>query len=113
MNGFQSYQVIFSLSKFVAFFIETQFFVCLYLRFTYGGTAVVACVVFVAIIALAFFDRKMLRRMLVIFGATVAQMAVVVAVVWLVYQHPEVLCKSLLPHVRTLAQPLVMVIAML
>ena len=50
------------------------------------GAAVVACVVFVAMIALAFFDRKMLRRMLVIFGATVAQMAVVVAVVWLVYQ---------------------------
>ena len=36
MNGFQSYQVIFSLSKFVAFFIEAQFFVCLYQRFTYG-----------------------------------------------------------------------------
>ena len=50
------------------------------------GAAIVACVVFVAMIALAFFDRKMLRRMLVIFGATVAQMAVVVAVVWLVYQ---------------------------
>ena len=165
------------------------------------GAAVVACVVFVAMIALAFFDRKMLRRMLVIFGATVAQMAVVVAIVWLVYQtnawwayllwfllvlflstcwclyplqamwkqmlwpvsvatlvggivlggsamlclplnvflsvysvlmacmtaslmqtmmgyqrnmqHPEVLRKSLLPHVRTLAQPLVMVIPML
>ena len=165
------------------------------------GAAVVACVVFVAMIALAFFDRRMLRRMLVIFGATVAQMAVVVAVVWLVYQtnawwayllwfllvlflstcwclyplqamwkqmlwpvsvatlvggivlggsamlclplnvflsvysvlmacmtaslmqtlmsyqrnmqHPEVLRKSLLPHVRTLAQPLVMVIPML
>ena len=28
-------------------------------------------------------------------------------------QHPEVLRKSLLPHVRTLAQPLVMVIPML
>ena len=165
------------------------------------GAAVVACVVFVAMIALAFFDRRMLRRMLVIFGATVAQMAVVVAVVWLVYQtnawwayllwfllvlflstcwclyplqamwkqmlwpvsvatlvggivlggsamlclplnvflsvysvlmacmtaslmqtmmsyqrcmqHPEILRKSLLPHVRTLAQPLVMVIPML
>ena len=165
------------------------------------GAAVVACVVFVAMIALAFFDRKMLRRMLVIFGATVAQMAVVVAIVWLVYQtnawwayllwfllvlflstcwclyplqamwkqmlwpvsvatlvggivlggsamlclplnvflsvysvlmacmtaslmqtmmsyqrnmqHPEVMRKSLLPHVRTLAQPLVMVIPML
>jgi hypothetical protein len=36
--------------------------------------------------ALAFFDRQMLRRMLVIFGATVAQMAIVVAVVWVVYQ---------------------------
>ena len=165
------------------------------------GAAVVACVVFVAMIALAFFDRRMLRRMLVIFGATVAQMVIVVAVVWLVYQtnawwayllwfllvlflstcwclyplqamwkqmlwpvsvatlvggivlggsamlclplnvflsvysvlmacmtaslmqtlmsyqrnmqHPEVLRKSLLPHVRTLAQPLVMVIPML
>ena len=50
------------------------------------GAAIVACVVLVAAIALAFFDRQMLRRMLVIFGATVAQMAVVVAVVWLVYQ---------------------------
>jgi len=50
------------------------------------GAAIVACVVLVAAIALAFFDRQMLRRMLVIFGATVAQMAVVVGVVWLVYQ---------------------------
>ena len=50
------------------------------------GAAIVACVVLIAMIALAFFDRQMLRRMLVIFGATVAQMAVVVAVVWLVYQ---------------------------
>ncbi len=50
------------------------------------GAAIVACVVFVAIMALAFFDRQMLRRMLVIFGATVAQMAIVVAVVWVVYQ---------------------------
>ncbi len=50
------------------------------------GAALVACVVFAAMIALAFFDRKMLRRMMVIFGATVAQMAVVVAVVWMVYQ---------------------------
>ena len=50
------------------------------------GTALVACVVLVAMVALAFFDSKMLRRMLVIFGATVAQMAVVVAVVWVVYQ---------------------------
>lgn len=30
------------------------------------GAALVACVVFVAMIALAFFDSKMLRRMLVI-----------------------------------------------
>ena len=50
------------------------------------GAAIVACVALVAAIALAFFDRQMLRRMLVIFGATVAQMAVVVAVVWVVYQ---------------------------
>ena len=50
------------------------------------GSAFVACAVLVAMIALAFFDRQMLRRMLVIFGATVAQMAVVVAVVWVVYQ---------------------------
>ena len=50
------------------------------------GAAIVACVVLIAAIALAFFDRQMLRRMLVIFGATVAQMAVVMAVVWLVYQ---------------------------
>ena len=50
------------------------------------GAAIVACVVLVAAIALVFFDRQMLRRMLVIFGATVAQMAVVVAVVWVVYQ---------------------------
>lgn len=50
------------------------------------GAIIVACLVFVATIALAFIDRKMLRRMLVIFGATVAQMAVVAAVVWLVYQ---------------------------
>ena len=50
------------------------------------GAAIVACLVLVAMMALAFFDRQMLRRMLVIFGATVAQMAVVVAVVWVVYQ---------------------------
>ena len=50
------------------------------------GAAIVACVVIVAMIALACFDRQMLRRMMVIFGATVAQMAVVVAVVWIVYQ---------------------------
>ncbi len=50
------------------------------------GAAIVACVVLVAMMALAFFDRQMLRRILVIFGATVAQMAVVVAVVWVVWQ---------------------------
>ena len=50
------------------------------------GAAIVACVVLVAMITLACFDRQMLRRMMVIFGATVAQMAVVVAVVWIVYQ---------------------------
>ncbi len=50
------------------------------------GVALVACFVIVAMIALAFIDFKMLRRMLVIFGATVAQMAVVGVVVWVVYQ---------------------------
>ena len=50
------------------------------------GIVLVASLVLVSMIALAFFDRQMLRRMLVIFGATVAQMAVVGAVVWLVYQ---------------------------
>ena len=50
------------------------------------GAAIVACVVFIAMIALSIFDRQMLRRMFVIFGATVAQMAIVVAVVWTVYQ---------------------------
>ena len=42
------------------------------------GAAVVAIIIVIAMIALAFVDRKMLRRMLVIFGATVAQMAGVV-----------------------------------
>jgi putative flippase GtrA len=37
-------------------------------------------------VALALSDKNMLRRMWVIFGATVAQMAIVVAVVWIVYQ---------------------------
>ena len=41
------------------------------------GAALVACIVIIASIALAFFDRQMLRRIWVIFGATVAQMAVV------------------------------------
>ena len=50
------------------------------------GAAIVACVVLVAMVSLAFSDSKMLRRMLVIFGATVAQMVIVVAVVWTVYQ---------------------------
>ena len=50
------------------------------------GATLIACLVVVAMIALAFIDGKMLRRMLVIFGATVAQMAIVGAVVFLVYQ---------------------------
>ena len=45
------------------------------------GAALIAVVVVVAILALAFVDRKMLRRMLTIFGATVGQMVVVGAVV--------------------------------
>ena len=50
------------------------------------GTALVAIIVVIAMIALAFVDSKMLRRMLVIFGATVAQMVVVGAVVLLAYK---------------------------
>lgn len=50
------------------------------------GAALVAILVGIAMIALAFVDSKMLRRMLVIFGATVAQMAVVGAVVLLAYR---------------------------
>jgi hypothetical protein len=49
------------------------------------GAAIVACVVLVAAIALAFFDRQMLRRML----------------------------EDMLHQVRNLAQPLVMVVPML
>ena len=41
------------------------------------GAALIAVLVVVAMIALAFIDSKMLRRMLIIFGATVAQMAVI------------------------------------
>ena len=41
------------------------------------GAAVVAGLVVVAVVALAFADRQMLRRMSVVFGATVVQMAVV------------------------------------
>ena len=50
------------------------------------GAAVVAIIIVIAMIALAFVDRKMLRRMLVIFGATVAQMAGVGAVVLLAFK---------------------------
>ena len=50
------------------------------------GAALVAILIVVAMVALAFVDRKMLRRMLVIFAATVAQMIVVGAVVLLAYR---------------------------
>lgn len=50
------------------------------------GAALIALIVVVAMIALAFVDRQMLRRMLVIFGATVVQMAIVGAVVLLAYK---------------------------
>ena len=50
------------------------------------GAALVAILVGIAMIALAFVDSKMLRRMLVIFGATVAQMIVVGAVVLLAFK---------------------------
>ena len=50
------------------------------------GAALVAIIVVIAMIALAFVDSKMLRRMLVVFGATVAQMVVVGAVVLLAFK---------------------------
>jgi ABC-type iron transport system FetAB permease component len=50
------------------------------------GAALIALIVVVAMIPLAFVDRQMLRRMLVIFGATVVQMAIVGAVVLLAYK---------------------------
>ena len=50
------------------------------------GALLIAFLVVVAMLALAFVDRKMLRRMLVIFGATVAQMVVVGAVVLLAFK---------------------------
>ena len=50
------------------------------------GAALVAFLVVVAMLALAFVDRKMLRRMLVVFGATVAQMVVVGVVVLLAFK---------------------------
>ena len=50
------------------------------------GAALVAILVVIAMIALAFVDSKMLRRMLVIFGATVVQMVAVGAVVLLAFR---------------------------
>jgi hypothetical protein len=50
------------------------------------GVGIVALLVLLAVIVLAFVDRRMLGRMLVIFSATIAQMAVVAGVVWLVYR---------------------------
>ena len=50
------------------------------------GAALIGVLVVVAMLALAFVDRKMLRRMLVVFGATVAQMVVVGAVVLLAFK---------------------------
>ena len=50
------------------------------------GAAIVAIFVLLASIVLVFFDNKMLRRLLAVFGVTIAQMAVVAVVVWLVYQ---------------------------
>jgi len=50
------------------------------------GAAIVACFVLIASIVLGFFDRKMLRRVLAVFGVTIAQMAVIAVVVWVVYQ---------------------------
>ena len=50
------------------------------------GVGIVALVVILAMIVLACVDRRMLGRMLTIFGATIAQMAIVAGVVWLVYR---------------------------
>ena len=50
------------------------------------GAALVTIIVVIAMIALVFVDSKMLRRVLVIFGATVTQMAVVGAVVLLAFK---------------------------
>ena len=50
------------------------------------GAALIGVLVVVAMLALAFVDRKMLRRMLVVFGAPVAQMVVVGAVVLLAFK---------------------------
>lgn len=50
------------------------------------GAAIVAIFVLLASIVLGFSDKKMLRRLLAVFGVTIAQMAVVAAVVWMVYQ---------------------------
>ena len=61
------------------------------------GAALVAIIVVVAMIALAFVDSKMLRRMLVIFGATVAQMIVVGAICWVLYPVHFMWKRALLP----------------
>ena len=50
------------------------------------GAVFVAIIVVIAMIALAFVDRKMLRRMLVVFVATVAQMVIVGAIVLLAFK---------------------------
>ena len=50
------------------------------------GAAIVAFFVLVGSIVLGFFDRKMLRRVLAVYGVTVAQMAAIAVVVWVVYQ---------------------------
>ena len=53
------------------------------------GAALIAFLVVVAMLALAFVDRKMLRRMLVVFVATVAQMVIVGAVSYPVYVEKD------------------------
>ena len=75
------------------------------------GSIVVACLVVVATIVFAFIDRKMLQRMLVIFGATVAQMAAVAAVVLPAISATDVpfelapipYCSTLLPSTAQLS----------
>lgn len=74
------------------------------------GAALVALFVLIAAIALAFIDKKMLRRMLVIFGATIAQMVVVVAehkIHGPTFSggHPDVVCRHAVRRCFGTCQP--------
>ena len=51
------------------------------------GISIIALLVIIAMIVLACIDRRMLGRMLVIFGATIAQMAIVAGAVLMVSDY--------------------------